>query len=385
MSLWLSKQLLELSLHSLNILYLGPISGTCLDRANAIKRLGHQLTHIDLRALLPKTIWVDRFTWKVGGDLFAPWVLRKLPKKLVGQRFDICYVDGGEWVTPKVIELLRQYAKVVINYNIDDPYGSRDGARSKAYRKSVSHYDLIVVVREENINEAKRLGAKNVMHVYRAADEINHAPRELTEQDHQKWDSEVLFLGTWMPERGPFLLSLIQQGIPLTIRGGRWQKAPEWPLLETYWKGGSIAGDDYAKAIQCAKVNIGLLSKGNRDFHTTRSAEIPAIGSLFCAERTRDHLAMYTEGVEALFWVDASECAQMCKFALANETRRQAIAQAGRERLKKNGHYNEPTSQQIIEKAMSLALYQNQSKHNSDKMSLSTNQTSSITTEVEKV
>ena len=347
-------------MHSLKILYLGPISGTCLDRANAIKRLGHQLTHLDLRELLPQTIWVDRFTWKIGGDLFSPWVLSRLPKKLVGKRFDICYVDGGEWVTPKVIQLLHQYANVVINYNIDDPYGSRDGARSKAYRKSVPHYDLIVVVREENITEAKRLGAKNVMHVYRAADEINHATRELSEQDHQKWDSEVLFLGTWMPERGTFLLSLIQQGVPLTIRGARWQKAPEWPLLQSHWKGGSISGDDYAKAIQCAKVNIGLLSKGNRDLHTTRSAEIPALDSLFCAERTRDHLAMYQEGREALFWKDASECAAMCKYALENEARRQSIAQSGQARLKKNGHYNETTSKRIIEKAMSIGL-QNQS------------------------
>lgn len=363
-----------LSLHSLNILYLGPISGTCLDRANAIKRLGHQLTQIDLRKLLPKTIWVDRVTWKIGGDLFAPWILNKLPQQLSGQHYDICYIDGGEWVTPKVIGMLRKYAKVVINYNIDDPYGSRDGARSKAYRKSVPYYDLIVVVREENLDEAKHLGAKNVMHVYRAADEVSHAPRVLTEQDHRKWDSEVLFLGTWMPERGPFLLSLIQQGVPLTIRGGRWQKAPEWPLLEPYWKGGSIEGDDYAKAIQCAKVNIGLLSKGNRDLHTTRSAEIPAIGSLFCAERTRDHLAMYQEGIEALFWQDATECAEMCKFALENETRRVAISDAGSKRLKINGHYNEPTSKKIIEKAMSLIsppkYLQNSSVEMSDSKSL---------------
>ncbi len=371
-------------MQSLNILYLGPISGTCLDRANAMRRLGHQIMHLDLRKLLPNTIWVDRFTWKIGGHLFAPWVLSRLPKQLTGQHFDICYVDGGEWVTPKVIQLLRQYADVVINYNIDDPYGSRDGARSKAYRQSVPYYDLMVVVREENISEAKKLGAKNVMHVYRAADEMNHAPRELTEQDHQKWDSEVLFLGTWMPERGAFLLSLIQQGVPLTIRGGRWQKAPEWPQLQSYWKGGSIAGDDYAKAIQCAKVNIGLLSKGNRDLHTTRSAEIPAIGSLFCAERTRDHLAMYQEGVEALFWQDAKECAEMCKFALENEPRRREIAHAGHARLRKNGHYNEPTAQQIIEMAMSLgASNQNHQSHQSHTQS-SSKQASSIHARVEK-
>lgn len=327
--------------HCLTILYLGPISGTCLDRANALRRLGHAVEHLDLRQFLPKTAWVDRLTWRIGGNLIAPWLVGSLSEKLNGKQFDLCYVDGGEWVTPKVISLLRSYAKKVINYNIDDPIGVRDGARFKAYRQSLPYYDLNVVVRQDNVAEAEMLNVKKIMRVYRSADELSHAPRELTEKDHQVWDSAVLFLGTWFPERGPFLLALTLLGVPLTIRGPNWYKAPEWPRLKKFWKGGAIAGDDYAKAIQCAKVNLGLLSKENRDLHTTRSLEIPALGGLLCAERTSEHLDMYSEGQEALFWSNSEECAEMCRFALSDENRRQTIAAAGHLRVKKNGHYNE--------------------------------------------
>ncbi len=326
---------------NLNILYLGPISGTCLDRANALRRLGHSVEHIDLRYFLPKTLWVDRITWRLGGNIFSSWIERALPTRLLGKRFDLCYVNGGEWVTPKVIELLRNYAPKLVNYNTDDPLGLRDGSRFKAYRQSLPYYDLNVVVRQENVVEAKALGAKKLLRVYMSADEIAHAPRELTEQDHQTWDTDVLFLGTWMPERGPFLVDLIKYGVSLTIRGPNWQKAAEWPQLKNYWKGGTVEGDDYAKAIQCAKVNLGLLSKGNRDLHTTRSLEIPALGGLLCAERTSEHLTMYKEGEEALFWKDAEECAAMCRLALSDEVKRQAIADAGHLRLKQNGHHNE--------------------------------------------
>lgn len=325
----------------LSILYFGPISGTCLDRANALRRLGHQVEHLDLRQLLPKTQWVDRITWHLGGNLLAPLLMRKLANKLNDQHFDLCYVDGGEWVTPKVISLIREYAAKVINYNIDDPLGPRDGARYKAYRGSLASYDLCVVMRDQNVAEAKALGAKNVMRVFMAVDEVSHAPRALNKNDDAQWASDILFLGTWMPERGPFLLDLINLGLPLTIRGSNWHKAPEWPQLKKCWKGGSISGDSYAKAIQCAKVNLGLLSKGNRDLHTTRSQEIPALGGLLCAERTSEHLSMYSEGQEALFWKDAEECAAMCSFALADESRRQTIAEAGQQRIKSNGHYNE--------------------------------------------
>lgn len=332
----------------MQILYFGPISGTCLDRANALRRLGHQVEHIDLRNLLPKSKWIDRITWRLGGNLLAPFLMRGLGSKLAEKKFDLCYVDGGEWVTPGVITLLRKHASKIINYNIDDPLGPRDGARFKAFRQSLPYYDLNAVVREENVAEAQALGAKNVIRVYRSADEITHSPRPLTAHDHAKWEAEVLFLGTWFPERGPFLLELIRRGVPLTIQGPNWHKAPEWPQLKTHWKGGAIGGDDYAKAIQCAKVNLGLLSKENRDLHTTRSLEIPALGGLMCAERTLEHSAMYSEGEEALFWKDAEECAAMCKYALADEDRRQSLADAGRRRVRLNGHYNETITASIL-------------------------------------
>jgi spore maturation protein CgeB len=325
----------------MQILYLGPVSGTCLDRAKALRRLGHAVEHMDLRLLLPKTPWVDRVTWRLGGNWMAPLLLRGLAARLSGRRFDLCYVDGGEWVTPRVISLLRQHTPKVINYNIDDPLGPRDGPRFKALRQSLPHYDLNAVVRGENVTEARALGARNVIRVYRSADEVNHAPRKLTAHDHHRWDTDVLFLGTWFPERGPFLLELIRLGVPLAIQGPNWHKAPEWPHLKSHWKGGAIDGDDYAKAIQCAKVNLGLLSKENRDLHTTRSLEIPALGSLLCAERTTEHRSMYEEGQEALFWKDASECAAVCRYALDDDNRRRRIAQAGQRRVRRNGHYNE--------------------------------------------
>lgn len=337
-----------------SILYLGPVSGTCLDRANALRRLGHRVQHLDLRTLLPRSVWMDRITWRLGGDWLAPLLHAPLKAALAGERFDLAHVDGGEWVTPGVIRHLRQHAPKVINYSIDDPYGPRDGARFRAMRRATPHYDLIAVVREVNVQEARSRGARQVVRIYRSADEVSHAPRAITPEARARWGCDVLFLGTWFPERGPFLAELIRHGVPLTIQGANWHKAAEWPLLQPHWRGGSLAGDDYALAIQCARVNLGLLSKENRDLHTTRSLEIPALGALMCAERTVEHQAMYDEGREALFWRDAQECAAACRDVLNDEPRRAAMAQAGRARLARNGHYNEPIMAALIEQAEAL-------------------------------
>ena len=333
---------------SLNILYFGPISGTCLDRANAYRRLGHTVHHIDPRTLLPRTVWVDRIMWRAGGHWFAPWVLAGLRQSLQGRHFDLCHVDSGEWFTASAVELLRAHAPIVINYNVDDPTGPRDRQRFAAYWRGAKAYDLLAVVREDNLPELAALGARHCVRVHRSADEVTHAPRALTPEAHARWDCDVLFLGTWMPERGPFLLALIRLGVPLTIQGSNWQKAPEWPELRTHWRGDAIGGDDYAKAIQCARVNLGLLSKGNRDLHTTRSLEIPSLGALFCAERTVEHSAMYEDGLEAVLWGDASECAAWCHTLLADEPRRHAIAQNGHARYLRDGNQNQVVLQSLL-------------------------------------
>lgn len=332
----------------LRILYLGAHDGTSLDRANAYRRLGHGVLHIDPRKLLPRSVWIDRIAWRCGGHLFGPPIARRLRALLDRREFDVCHVDNGEWVTPGVLGVIRRHAGKVLNYSIDDPLGPRDGRRFQAYRLALPHYDLAVVVRQENVAEARAAGARAVLRVFRSADEATHAPRPLSAEDRRRWDSEVLFLGTWMPERGPFLLALAQAGVPLTIRGSNWHKAPQWPALQRFWKGGAIAGDDYARAIQCARVNLGLLSKGNRDLHTTRSLEIPAVGGLLCAERNDEHRSMYREGEEAVFWDTPAECIAACRALLRDDAMRLRIAVNGRARLLRNGHCNEPVMARIL-------------------------------------
>jgi spore maturation protein CgeB len=60
-------------MRNLSILYLGIERGTSLDRANALRRLGHDVDQVDLRQMLPASIWTDRVIWKFGGGWFVVW------------------------------------------------------------------------------------------------------------------------------------------------------------------------------------------------------------------------------------------------------------------------------------------------------------------------
>lgn len=333
----------------MKILYIGPASGTSLDRANAIKRLGHDVSIIDPFSFLPNSPWVARIIWHAAPEIFTPLVRKKILQKIKGHTFDLTLVDSGELISRKTINSLKKFSKRVINYNIDDPYGYRDGCRFRVMRNSIPAYDLVVVVRDINIPEAKALGAKKVLCVYRAADEITHSPRMLTDSDWEKWQSEALFVGTWMPERGPFFVTLIKRGVPLSIYGSNWHKDPQWETIKPFWKGPHLNGDDYAKAIQCSKLCIGVLSKENRDLHTTRSLEIPALGGLFCAERTSEHLCLYEEGKEAEFWGSSDECVGKIHELLNDNIKANSIRQNGHLRAKRNPWWNEKVANMIID------------------------------------
>jgi len=331
----------------LRILFLGAEGGNVLKRAKALQRLGHDVRRIDPYSLFPYKNFVGRLIYYGGGSLIESYLKRKIMPIINQCSFDVTFVDNVELVGRQVLGVLRRVSPTIINYTNDDPFGFRDKKKWRLYRDAVPYYDLLAVVRGVNVSEAYSLGARKVLQVFMAVDELD-GPRKITDQDRRRLAHAVLFIGTWMPERGAFMQELIQAGVPLAIYGNDWQKAPEWPRLQAAWQGPAIYGDDYLKALQLAKVSLGLLSKGNRDAHTTRTFEIPYCGGVLCAERTPEHLQLYQEDVEAVYWGDVRECIDKCRSLLSNDKLRAEIAANGRRRCLRNGIFNEPNLNKML-------------------------------------
>jgi spore maturation protein CgeB len=337
-----------------SILFLGPNTGTSRHRIGALRRLGHEVTIIEPHSFLPSSWLVERWLWEVGSNAFQKRVSKEVLGAIGSSTFDLGLVDGGRLIGPSLVRDLKRACGTVVNYNIDDPFGKRDRNNWALFRRTVPFYDLLVVMRDCNIQEATKRGAQKVLKVFMSADEIAHAPRELTEDDRLRWSTDVIFVGTWMPERGPFLARLIELGVPLAIFGNRWQKAREWPVLRSVWRGPALSrDDDYAKAIQCSKVALGLLSKGNRDLSTTRTFEIPHLSGVFCGERTTEHQQLYKENDEAVYWNTPEECADVCKELLHNRSLRERLGPRARSRCIANQTLNEKVMSQIVGTALS--------------------------------
>jgi spore maturation protein CgeB len=328
-----------------DILYVGSTGGTSALRAAALERLGHRVTHLSPYDGLPRlwAPWLHRF----GGPGLDGWVAARLSRRITRQ-FDLALVDNGDVIGPASVTVLREHTERLINVVCDNPFLDPLPERKRwcLYHQAMRSYDLIATVRREKVAaDFARLGLKNTLQFWQAADEVAHRqPAPLEPQ----WASDVAFVGTWMPSRGAFLLELIERGVPISIYGDRWHKAPEFSRLARHVREGHLEPADYAKAVRGAKIALVLLNEANGDWHTKRSAEIPAIGTAMCAPRTPHHRDLYIDNVEALFFDDVTECARQCQRLLANPAFRGDVARAGHRRTFLNGTYNEPLMSAIL-------------------------------------
>jgi spore maturation protein CgeB len=318
-----------------NLLFLlaGREGYTSWMRAEAARRIGFKVTTIQMLDCIPANLWAHRIHRRLGFSLLQYRVRNFIKNQGIGEKYDVCWVDHGNLIGLSAAQDLKKIAKVLLNYNVDDPTGKRDGWHWNSYLRSLPVYDLVVTVRRETENELRARGAAKVLRVFRSYDEFAHRPLQLSNADMETWGSEVVFVGTWMEDRDDFIWNLAERGIPISVYGDNWEKAPRWNMIKHLIRGRGVFGENYAKILQSAKVCLCLLSRGNRDQHTQRSLEIPAMESVLCAERTGEHLELFEDGKECVLWNDVDECARRCRELLEKPTLRASIACAGRAKV----------------------------------------------------
>lgn len=340
----------------MTIVYIGYGSSdtTSGHRASALGRLGHTVNiwdplevigHLRGRGILRKIHDTS------GQILLTSLVCRWLTTKLEGcSAVDCVWVNGGEFLSPKSLRMLASVAVPKVLYNNDDPTGKRDGNRFWQVRRSLPFYDMFVALRSPTAQEGKQLGAKRVFRVHFSYDEVFHAPLTLDEPLGRDFVSDVCFVGTWMRDecRDEFIHMLWRSGLNISIWGPRWEKSRFKDLVKACWRGPWISGRQYVQTISGAKIALGMVSKGNRDEHTQRSVEIPYAGGLLCAERTSEHMRMFKEGEEAVFWSSPEECIRVCRDLLANEDRRREIVANGMRKVRELKVGNEDVCRRIL-------------------------------------
>ena len=246
---------------------------------------------------------------------------------------DIIWIDKGRHISGATLKRIRKKIKVTIVYDTLD-YMFSPFNKTKQILSSIPEYDLIVTMRRDE-DQYYSYGAKKVLRLWCCTYAPMYIQRKLTAKEKVLYSSEVSFVGTPEKDRAESIAFLIENGIDVKIWGHlrHWKKLKCFNKLKSHFTDSFLVWEDYAKALNGTKIGLCFLKRISRDEHTFRSIEIPASESFMIAERTRDHMELFEEDKEAVFFSDNKELLEKVRYYLANSEKREAIATAGRQRF----------------------------------------------------
>jgi spore maturation protein CgeB len=299
--------------------------------------LGHEVHSLDVRKYLTtQPAWLAAVERHVLAGPHVAAYNRDLLRFAWDVRPDLIWLDTGAFVRRTTTRKLRDLGAPMLTYNSD--YLRYKQYSWRHYLASVRHYDVHVITNELNVTFLRQLGAKKIVKTLLAFDPDLHRPPELTREDRERFDADVGFIGHCEAYYLRALAALRRAGLRVRVWGPGWKRrAARRELADAVQEPGQLWGPDGVKAMAVARICVGLVSNHNRSESAGRSFELPAIGSFFLAQRTREHAALYDEGTEAEFFSSLDELVQKARHYLRAEPERRAIAAAGHKRRWQSG------------------------------------------------
>ena len=319
----------------------------------ALRELGHEVEDFKwFRYFKPRSGWHGQllhYAQRIQDKYVTGPALHSINQAFVARvdqvKPQMIFIYRGTHITSASLLAIKKLLPnvAIIGYNNDDPFApSQPRYLWRHFIAAIPHYDLMLAYRHANVAEYLQAGAKKVEMLRSWYVPWRNRPVQLTETERHTFECDVVFVGHFEPDqRLDHLEEIVRQGYRLRLFGPTKYWAS--PLASSKWLKylipvNPLSGDDYNRALCGAKVVLCFFSKLNRDTYTRRCFEIPATGSLMLSEYSEDLSLLYREGVEADYFRNRDE--MMCKIKeyVKNDSRRQAVAQAGWARVQADGH-----------------------------------------------
>lgn len=329
----------------LRLLYVGSLGANGQDRMDALRNCGFEVSGFDIAPYRAFGLRIER---SVAARFSMGRGVRRLNRELLQRArradYDVLVVDKGNLIRRETLLALRNGAsmRTAVHYTPDAQFLEN---RSRHFLASVPEYDLLVTTKLFEVEHYRHAGAQDLLVILQGFGRriTMHSKSDVPEELR----SEICFIGHCQSHYAA-RLSKVASMSHVAIWGPNW---PRYARVHA-WARPCVRGDglwhgEYAQALSAANIAIGLLSKRIPETSTTRSFEIPASGTFMLAERSDEHASLFAEGKEAEFFGDDDELCEKARFYLRNDTARERIAAAGRERCLRSGYKLEDQFQRI--------------------------------------
>ncbi|MFA7279988.1 MAG: glycosyltransferase [Sterolibacterium sp.] len=307
--------------------YGNPARGESYEFVNfipALHKLGHEVALFDC---------FDRTTYQDFAELnraFLKAVEREQPQLI------FCVLMGYE-LWSETLHLAKQASGAcLLNWAADDSWKYEEFSRYRA-----PSFDIYATTYRSALQKASRDGFENfTLTQWAAPTSLIRDPKPASACRYT-----VSFVGSAYGNRREWITDLRQRGIEVCCFGHGWES-------------GAVSADQVGAIINDSTISLnfgdsGLVLQGGRMHHSrqikARIFEVPAAGGCLLTETAEGLEEYFIPGEEIETFSDINALADKIKQLLANPDRRNRIAQAGNQRVRR-GHTYEIRLQPLLEK-----------------------------------
>jgi hypothetical protein len=210
-----------------------------------------------------------------------------------------------------------------VNFLTDDPWNRAH--RAPWFLAALPHYDHVWSPRHANMHDLRRAGVRRVDYLSFGYNPAVHWIEKAVDDERQQYDADVLLAGGADADRVAWVSPLLRAGFAVALHGGYWNRYAATRRHDR----GFLDAQGLRRATVSARVCLGLVRRANRDGHSMRTFEVPAMGGCLLAERTSDHERLFGHEGEAVLYVESpADAVSKVRWLRANASERDRLARA---------------------------------------------------------
>lgn len=294
--------------------------GDSMERA--AKGLGIATTVADANLAMEGPALLRQLRWRLCGhtplrlEQFSGEILRLCQE----YRPDLLLVIG---ITPPESRCLQAAGKLGIIRAVfltDDPWSPY--RQAPWFLKALSEYDFVFSPREANLADLRGISGAITEYLPFGYDPDLFFPVSRASD----FSADVMFAGGGDADRVPYISALVKSGLKVDLYGTYWERYPETRDLT---RGQADVGV-LRQAVANARVSLCLVRRANRDGHSMRTFEVPAMRGCAVMEDTAEHVSIFGEdGRSVLYFRTIDEMRRRIAWLLEHPEERNRLADAG--------------------------------------------------------
>lgn len=299
---------------------------------SAIKNLNHELIRFDDRQHIVPGRIRQRIKWLQELDL------RNINKQFVSfaldTKPDLVIVAGGHRIQAQSIKTLRENGIPVVLWTIDAPLNFGP------IMTTARNYDHVFcggTEAQEILEKSENLGTNWLP--FACAPEFHHRV-ELTDEDKQKYAKDVVFVGSFYPNRWKILKELKE--FEVGIWGPHWDKVPCDSIERLSIKNVELKHLEWIKIFSAAKIVIVIhFQDGKTPCYqaSPKVYEALACKCFILVDRQKDVFSLFDDRKHLVSFDNVEDLKEKIIYYLENSNKRERIAAKGYEEVLKKHTY----------------------------------------------